>query len=151
MVVDNPKGAIYYGGYVAAPVVRNVFKRIVNASNDRFFNIEKKLQIASTFEQQNTQKEIERNDQKIPDDEKETKKPVLLSNADRIYSRNITAGKNTFEMPDVTGFPASRAIGALQRLGLKIKIKGSGKVVSQYPQKGRTVKKGNTCILNLKS
>jgi len=54
-------------------------------------------------------------------------------------------------MPDVIGFPASRAIGALQRMGLKVKIKGSGKVVAQYPEKGRTVQPGNKCILKLQS
>ena len=75
----------------------------------------------------------------------------MLNRSERIQSLIRTEHKKSFEMPDVRGFPASRAIGALQRMGLKVKIKGSGKVISQYPRKGKKVKKGNTCILQLRS
>jgi membrane peptidoglycan carboxypeptidase len=38
VVVDHPKGLRHTGGGVAAPVVREVFKRIVNQSDDLFFD-----------------------------------------------------------------------------------------------------------------
>jgi cell division protein FtsI (penicillin-binding protein 3) len=145
IVVDNPKGAIYYGGYVAAPAVREVFKRIVNASNDLFFDNMNNPKYA------NQPAKKEGNDRKVKNYTKLQKPDIVLSQSERIHSRHIASKKYTFEMPDVIGFPASRAIGALQRMGLKVKIKGSGKVVAQYPEKGRTVQPGNKCILKLQS
>ncbi|MCF7886046.1 MAG: transpeptidase family protein [Candidatus Marinimicrobia bacterium] len=143
IVVDNPKGAVYYGGYVAAPAVRNVFKRIVNASNEMFFDNHDEPKYV--HHKKNNQEQLKKTK------ESPTDSPQLLSKIDRIHALDINKKKSTFEMPNVIGFPASSAIGALQRLGLKVKLKGSGKVISQYPRQGQKVKIGNTCILQLQS
>jgi len=147
IVVDNPKGAIYYGGYVAAPAVRNVIKRIVNVSNDLFFE-DQKHQYANLFQKIMPEKDSDTSEQ---NKEMDSPEKINLSKPDRIRSLEINQESEVFEMPDVIGFPASRAIGALQRMGLKVKIKGSGEVVDQYPHKGQKVKPGNTCILKLHS
>ena len=44
-------------------------------------------------------------------------------------------------MPDVTGMPAMDALALLENMGLKVKLIGSGKVISQSIQRGIKVKK----------
>ena len=144
IVVDNPKGAIYYGGYVAAPAVKNVFKKIVNASEDVFF---KNIPARPSNKNQKSQY-IHKNLNNRSNNKSQTNELVSLNNVSRVQAVNSTPAKY-YKMPDLKGYSASRAIGALQRLGLEVKIKGSGSVVSQYPHPGQKVKRGNKCILNL--
>lgn len=53
-------------------------------------------------------------------------------------------------MPDVTGMGARDAVYLLESRGLKVKIYGRGKIVSQSYPAGKTIARGCECILNLK-
>ena len=52
-------------------------------------------------------------------------------------------------MPDLKGFPAKDALYILENMGLKVSIKGSGKVVKQSIPKGAPVKKNQEIKLTL--
>ena len=52
-------------------------------------------------------------------------------------------------MPDVTGMGARDAVYILESRGLKVRLKGRGKVVEQSIPAGRTTRKGMVCQLVL--
>ena len=52
-------------------------------------------------------------------------------------------------MPDVTGMGARDAVYVLQHAGLKVKIKGAGRVTTQSIKPGTIIKKGTTVNLLL--
>ncbi len=130
VILDNPKGDNHTGGAVCAPVVREVFKRIVNVSEDFF------------FEQKSSEnKRIAQRDQ--------TDNKVGILTASYV-PQVIKDGDYPLRMPDLIGMTSRRAISILQRLGMQIKIEGSGRVISQYPYKGTIVKPDTRCSLVLR-
>ncbi len=126
VIVDNPRGGIYYGGSVSAPVVKNVFKRIVNMSEDLFFE-----------------------DMIAPQNNK-TDDSITAPKQTVIFTGN-TSGTATdkFPMPDLRGMSSMKAIQFCNARGLKLKLEGSGKVVSQYPRHGKIIQKGEVCQVTL--
>ena len=52
-------------------------------------------------------------------------------------------------MPDVKGMPAMDALSLLENMGLKVRMRGSGKVKSQSIPRGTKVKQNQTVILDL--
>ena len=52
-------------------------------------------------------------------------------------------------MPDVTGMGARDAVYLLESRGLKVKVQGRGKVKAQSLAYGKTITKGNVCVLTL--
>jgi cell division protein FtsI (penicillin-binding protein 3) len=52
-------------------------------------------------------------------------------------------------MPDLKGLPAMDAITLLENMGMKVKLLGSGKVISQSITKGTKIKKNQTIVLQL--
>ncbi len=64
----------------------------------------------------------------------------------RLAELNIREGL----VPNVTGMGARDAVFALERLGLKVKLKGKGKVKTQSIRGGKRIVKGNTIVLTLK-
>ena len=63
--------------------------------------------------------------------------------AERIKSVDVK------KMPDVKGMPAMDAVSLLENIGLKVILKGMGKVKKQSIKKGIPITKGATIILNL--
>jgi len=64
------------------------------------------------------------------------------------YAQNIESIDDK-KVPNVKGMPAMDAISLLENIGLKVKVKGIGKVKKQSIRKGTPIKKGATIILNL--
>jgi cell division protein FtsI (penicillin-binding protein 3) len=60
-----------------------------------------------------------------------------------------TAQKYKTIMPDVKGLPAMDAITLLENMGMKVKLVGSGKVITQSVTKGTKLSKNQTIILHL--
>jgi len=52
-------------------------------------------------------------------------------------------------VPDVTGWPAMDALAVLENLGLKVMLKGEGKVVDQSLTKGSPIVQGDLIIITL--
>ena len=53
-------------------------------------------------------------------------------------------------MPDVTGSGARDAVYQLERLGLRTRLEGRGRVAAQSIPAGNKIHKGQTCVLTLK-
>lgn len=126
VIVDNPRGPVYYGGSVAAPVVKNVFKRVVNLSDDLFFEEELHVEMA------------------VEDRGKQNREQTV------IFTKQIQkTGMQSFPMPNLKGMSSLRAIQLCNARGLKINLKGSGKVVSQTPRKGEVIHPGTIVKVKL--
>ena len=54
-------------------------------------------------------------------------------------------------MPDLKGFSMRKSLRLLQRAEMSVTVKGTGRVFSQTPKAGKTIKKGERCVLTLKS
>ncbi len=54
-------------------------------------------------------------------------------------------------MPDLKGFSLRKSLRLLQRAEVSVTVKGTGRVVSQSPKAGKKIKKGEHCVLTLKS
>lgn len=134
VVVDNPKG-MHTGGLISAPVVSEIFKRVVNYSDDLFFNEEKNSQPVRT--------QIAQADRPI-----EQHRPQMSTVS---YSTMPSIGSSSaaLEMPDLTGRTARQALYILQAMELSVEMEGSGIVVSQTPAKGTPVTRNMKCSLIL--
>jgi cell division protein FtsI (penicillin-binding protein 3) len=67
------------------------------------------------------------------------------------YSKynNIINSSNKSNIPNVKGMPGMDAVALLENLGLKVKVKGIGKVKSQSIQAGEKIQKNQTIVLEL--
>lgn len=100
--VDAPQG-ISYGGYVAAPIFREIGKRVIDLKGE-----ERKLKVLNTVEQ--------------------AYKPNIVS----FTYKNITSGYTT-ETPDFRGLALREAIRVANLKKIGLEIIGSGTVYSQEP------------------
>ncbi len=53
-------------------------------------------------------------------------------------------------MPDLTGLSLRKGLRLLQRAGVHVTVRGTGRIVSQTPKAGKMLKKGEHCVLTLK-
>jgi len=127
VIIDNPRGKSYYGGTVSAPVVKNIFKRVVNCSEDLFFEETPTVDVVNVEESQN-------------------KKPHQI-----FINNQISRSDKPFRMPNLKGLSSYNAIQRCKVHGLEPILEGSGKVVSQEPRKGKTIKAGDICKIKLSS
>lgn len=134
---DNPKvvGIILvnapvngkYGGTVAAPIFKNVAKRIFVKEGNEFLN--------KTNEQNNQNANVQ---------------AVYASNtsgnvktAEQIFAQKNILAKRI--MPDLTKLSGRDAIIVLTRLGVQYKVRGAGKVVSQSIAPGEKISGKSFC------
>ena len=104
---DKSKG--YYGATVAAPVFKNIAKKIFNNIPQQF-NLE-----ASKI-------------------------------TDLIEYLKL---QNDFKIPNLEGLSSQEAVEKLEALGLKVELKGRGRVKGQQPQAGSKIKNNQKVILEL--
>ncbi len=139
ILVDSPEIG-RYGGQVAAPIFKNVAKKILDID----FNIKRnkhkieRHKILDTF-MANVEKE------------NETKGDVSLLNyaTESKTSKKKKILKNI--MPNLKRKTLREAISILSELNVKYKIDGHGRVVSQSIKKGTPLTKGMTCIIKCSS
>ncbi len=153
VVISDPNSAVYYGGYVSAPVFREIADKVyshfinmrepVNASDTAFVGVTASAKgYAYDFRQ-------------------------ILSwlNVGETFNDNEdwiainTLGKTstyeplkTFEntMPNVRGMGLRDALYILETAGLKVGVSGSGKVSSQSIEVGQAIFKGSFVSIQLK-
>jgi cell division protein FtsI (penicillin-binding protein 3) len=154
VVVNNPSKGAYYGGAVAAPVFKAIADRVfathldipqkkditaitssipfVKAANQKdLYTIYKKLDF-SAFSQN-------------PDAE------LVFASAD---SKNVILKEKLCKkgvVPDVTGMGLKDAVYLLESVGLKVEVKGKGKIVKQSLSQGSALKRGTVICLELSS
>ncbi len=151
---DNPKVACLvlvkapkigrYGGQVAAPIFKEIAEKIVDAD----INI-----VPSEMK-------IERKEDAFDDFLFTVKQN--RENENSMRSANLPSGKDAKEdlkdkkktlgrMPKLEGVSIREAIKLLSAAGIKCKVVGNGRVVSQSIAPGSTIKSGTECLLKCES
>ncbi|MBS1272565.1 MAG: Stage V sporulation protein D [Candidatus Marinimicrobia bacterium] len=143
VILDSPDFGQHWGGYAAAPIVKNIFSQIIN-STDRYFIADDARQptpksmdtLNHTEVQTASNSPVALTTQMIFDPEK-PKAEIKQQKSDR--------------MPDVRQMSLRKAIVRLYEMDLKVEISGYGKVVRQSPRPGAHINKGTTVYLELAS
>lgn len=131
ILLNSPKVG-GYGGLVAAPIFKEVTKRMLISLQESYQN-----------DSQKTKEESE-DVQFIKTKSVEEVTPVIVKNVseDHPVKQNINANNI---MPDLKNYSLREAIVILTKLGLKYKVSGSGKISSQSITPGTQIKKGSIC------
>ena len=121
IIINEPKG-MGYGGIVAAPVFKEIAEHLI------------------------WQWQIPPSSPTMRMVENTTSPSTNLKTTQNITPPVVTDGI----MPDLRGLPLRLAFKILQDANIKVKIKGTGKVVKQIPPPGSKIK-NNVCLLQLEA
>jgi len=125
VVIDKPTQQGYTGGMVAAPVAKEIYRRIYNLQSSE---TEPYLQAA------------------LPNDVKEediAPKPSSLRG--QLLSSTLPvmkAGSGVQNMPNLKGMSMKMSLSGLYAMGLNPVVHGSGRVIRQVPAAGSRIKQG---------
>jgi cell division protein FtsI (penicillin-binding protein 3) len=155
VTVNNPRGGAYYGGSVAGPVFKEIAERVFAVRN-LFEETEEEesempeMPVFPAVEKGKSENIIRiAHDLKIPNVSGEP--GTVLATAKKVDEGlvldeiEIQEGK----VPDVRGMGASDAIFILENAGLRVKIKGVGKVKKQSMSPGSGFSRGAYVYLTL--
>lgn len=121
-----------YGGAVAAPIFRQVAKRIIDVDINKF-RVDDKNEYNSKYTINNL------------DDEDEIRIKHINNIVKPFETTKNIIGKKV--MPDLTNHSLRDGIVLLSQLGIKYEVKGSGRIVSQSIEPGTRISKGIKCRL----
>jgi cell division protein FtsI (penicillin-binding protein 3) len=166
VLLDEPRTS-GYGGYTAAPIFRNVAKRIAGLDNDIQQNMRPEESEGPQFVQVPSLKGLDNKQAKnlltslnlsyeidgksgfITEQNPEAGTEILIGQEISLtLSETYTASdsakvKEGFaEIPDLIGMNMRQATNVLTGRGLETEIIGSGTVFAQYPKKGELLRKG---------
>ena len=130
IILDGPDTPNHWGGQGAAVAFRRIIKRIINM-DDKIRPPEKK-QNAFVHNQYTAPLETEIFTNQVP------------------ISLSTKGSAKTIKVPNIIGKSLKKAIDIINRTGLKIKIEGSGRVVSQKPKAGTYLRYKDVCLVQLK-
>jgi cell division protein FtsI (penicillin-binding protein 3) len=163
VMMDNPRGASYYGGMTSGPVFRAIAERIINTTG-RFTKTPQpreqsspksgisvpdvrtlQLNIASRLLENNGLKAqtVGTGDivvRQIPEPGKRLEKDDVVQLV--LNDTGIEEANGVVRVPDVRGMSLRRAINRLVAGDFDIKVRGSGVVVSQVPAAGQQSQAG---------
>lgn len=126
VVVDTPRKLGYTGGMVAAPVAKEIYRRIYNL---RGHNSEPYLQAS------------------VPAASDQFKPETILAPKGQLLSSNIPVMKayaGQLDMPELKGMSMKMSLSGLYAMGLRPVVHGSGRVIRQVPAAGKSLKAGQT-------
>ena len=129
VVIDSPHGNGYTGGAVSAPV----FKRIAEAALT-YLGIGPTLNAPPPVM-------VARHDLS------EAPQPITPASTSTIVT--VVEPARSGLMPDLSGLSARDAVRVLSRIGLTARLNGDGFVVSQTPEPGAVLVRGDSCDLRL--
>jgi cell division protein FtsI (penicillin-binding protein 3) len=128
IVIQKPKKISYYGGAVAAPVVREVFKRSLDILN--------LYPGKNAYTKQVNERMPFKKTGQIANDNKNKKNDLNLLRSDII--------------PNLKGYTMMRALNTIRSYNINIKIQGNGFLYYQSIKPGSKVKKGQIIILKFR-
>lgn len=169
VLINEPSGALYQGGQVAAPVAQIIFSEVL-----RYLNVP--VQIADKAASIGFDKPINAKVPNLLNLSAEAAQEVLRlygfkaelkGSGTRIVAQSVEAGKEAAVgsvvaitrgtggellcVPDLTGLSLGEATNILSAYGLKLKPIGSGSVYEQSPRPNAEVKAGTVISLTLAS
>ena len=134
ILLNSPKVG-GYGGLVAAPIFREVTRRMLISLQESYQNDSQKTKEESDDVQFIKTKNVE-----------ETTHSILKNVSDDVSPKQNINTSNT--MPDLKNYSLREALVVLTKLGLKYKISGSGKISAQSIMPGTKIKKGSVCKIS---
>jgi len=129
VMLDNPRSGNYTGGTVSAPVFRAIVERAVSTS-DLF---------APAPQPHTVLAKNEAASEKQDDEDGTTASIVTVNQTELKFKAGV--------VPDVRGYSLRRAVGVLATGKLEPVVNGSGIVVQQSPEAGRSAKPGTKVFL----
>lgn len=152
VVVNSPSNGIYYGGYVAAPVFREIADKVyshfinirepVNENNEQFVGVNAASKgYAYDFRQILSWLHVSEGF----DDNEEW---VAIDATGKSATHQVIKTYD-YTMPDVRGMGLRDALYLLETSGLKVGIEGVGKVVSQSITPGQAINEGTYVTIRL--
>jgi len=133
IIVDDPDSYLSYGGEVAAPIVKNIFTRIVDSSPQL---------IASS-----PIRKIEKAEEERIKTVRAQPEVTSLSSVRYIKTQKEDIRKDS--MPNVKGLSLRAAMKILGERNLNINFSGSGTVKKQDPLPGRRISTGSEVLLTM--
>ena len=130
IILDEPDAPMHWGGQGAAIAFKRIINRVINM-DDKIRPPGKKQDVISDNHYRK-QLNIEKLTNQLP---------LHLS---------TKANSKTIKVPNLKGKSLKKAIDIINGIGLKIKIEGSGKVVSQKPSAGTILRPKDVCLVKLK-
>ncbi len=131
VIVDHPRTGGYTGGMVAAPIAKEIYRRIYNLKGR---DADPYLQASVPKERDESARESKRS---LQGQLLSASLPVLKVNAAQVT------------MPDLIGMSLKMSLSGLYAMGLKPIPHGSGRVIRQVPAAGKTLKTGQTVEIYL--
>ncbi len=133
-VLDEPGKGQHWGGLSAAPIFKNVMKRIIY-QDDEILVHKPRLKNRLTPHPDTSQDDL------------------LVGTQDNAPLTLMTASVEKFNpgviVPDLRGMSLRSAISMVKKFELTPKVEGSGAVVYQWPIPGTEVSPGSTCSIKL--
>lgn len=154
VTINNPRGGAYYGGSVAGPVFKEIAERVFAAKN-LFEEVTDEPEVPAQLVLPKIKKGRSESILQVAQDLKITSvngsaSSIVASvrqNDDKLVLDEIKFPEG--KVPDVRGMGASDAIFTLEKAGLKVNIKGIGKVVEQSLKPNTSIAKGGVIYLTL--
>jgi cell division protein FtsI (penicillin-binding protein 3) len=153
VVIDEPEGS-YYGGQVAAPAFAQIMERslvYLNVPHDRLSSVPPASLAEAARPRDSKPAAAERRDEDdLPPDRFEAAMAALIETSQtETNARRVTVRTDWFELQDFSRMSLRQAARECVRLGLQLRVSGSGVVVAQRPPAGSRVAKGAVCELFL--
>lgn len=152
VVVNSPKNGIYYGNVVAG----NVFKEIADKVYATSFDMHPRLKpvkemVDIPFSKTGLRKDLDyvfnKLDIEVADNDVESEWISTEKKDNRIEYSKRTVIESL--VPNVVEMGLKDAIYLLENVGLKVQVRGRGKVVRQSIQPGAKARTGNTIVLEM--
>ena len=148
VVINEPQGS-HHGGQVAAPAFKQIMERSLihlRVPRDENFQIEKRpthqphMELAAS-------NSILLEEEQIPAEHLEETVLTLIQEepSQQVPQSTITVETSTFPLPDFLGLSLREVVWECARLGLRLKISGSGIAVGQRPSARSSVSKDTVC------
>jgi cell division protein FtsI (penicillin-binding protein 3) len=149
VVIVGPKG-LYYGASVAGPVFKEIVGKVYASFMEPRENMEGQaisLPMVKTAFKDKINLTAEALDLNIPAEKDDSNLIRVTQEDDKLK----VAGLKVVEglVPDVRGMGGSDAVYLLESSGLKVKMKGIGKVLKQSLEAGNKIKQGQTIYIDL--
>jgi cell division protein FtsI (penicillin-binding protein 3) len=152
VVISEPKGA-FYGGSVAGPVFREIADCVY--ATDLALHADKKREKSEDIQVPRVFNGLV-NETKLICKELDIKVNQTDKGADWVYAVREDDALNLKprklvdnQMPNVVGMGAADAVYLIEKTGMKVRLKGVGKVLRQSPEPGAICRNGQLVYLDL--
>ncbi|MFO8002234.1 MAG: penicillin-binding protein [Marinilabilia sp.] len=155
VAVNSPSNNVYYGNVVAGSVFREIADRVYALSYEKLPKEKARPKVTEgvfPLSKGGPKKELSQifNELDLPFQNKEVEdnewvSTRALEHTVQFRSKSIPSAL----VPQVKGMGAKDAVAVLENMGLKVAIKGAGKVVRQSVPPGNSVNKGETIVIYL--